>query len=68
MAVSVPGLGIPGLAETQGIQFEFSGGGVATNGKGVEGMVTPIPVLDSYLSLFILWAGAVAAAASAAPS
>ena len=57
MAVPVAGLGIPGVAEIQGVRFEYSGGGVAA-GDGVEGMAIPSPGLGSYLSLFMSWVAA----------
>ena len=62
MAVPVPGLGIPGLAEIRGVRFEYSGGGVAADGGGVEGMAIPSPGLGSYSSLFMSWAGAASSA------
>ena len=46
MAVPTPGLGINGFAEISGVQFEYSGVGVAA-GDGVEGMAIPSPGLGS---------------------
>ena len=65
MAVPVPGLGIPGLAEIRGVRFEYSVGGVAADGGGVEGMAIPSPGLRSYLSLFTSWAQGAGEAAAA---
>ena len=67
MAVPVPGLGIPVLAEIRGIRFEYSVGGVAADGGDVEGMAILSPGLGSYSSLFTLWA-AVAASSWRSPS
>ena len=44
MAVPVPGLEIPGVAEIRGVLFEYSGSEVVT-GDGVEGIAILSPGL-----------------------
>ena len=50
MAVPVPGLGIPGVAEIRGVLFEYSGSDVVA-GDGIQGMAILSPGLGSYSSL-----------------
>ena len=66
MAVPVPGLGIPGVAEIRGVLFEYSGSDVVA-GNGVQGMAILSPGLGLYLSLSMLLA-AVASSSWQSPS